>query len=88
MLFLWYLDYLYLSSSCFFLHSFIENYGTHIITSVTIGGQDVVYVKQQNSSLLSKIDIEKYVKDIGDQRFKDSDSLLSSGPVSSKVSIL
>ncbi|KMZ65443.1 MACPF domain-containing protein CAD1 [Zostera marina] len=67
------------------LSSFIENYGTHIITSVTIGGQDVVYVKQQNSSLLSKIDIEKYVKDIGDQRFKDSDSLLSSGPVSSKA---
>ncbi|CAA6671493.1 unnamed protein product [Spirodela intermedia] len=53
------------------LASFIENFGTHIITSVTIGGRDVVYVKQHSSSLLSLPDIEKYVKDIGDQRFLD-----------------
>ncbi|KAL5732265.1 cinnamoyl-Coa reductase [Ranunculus cassubicifolius] len=61
------------------LASFIENYGTHIITSATIGGRDVVYVKQHQSSPLSSSEIEKYVKDIGDQRFLDLGSQLSSG---------
>ncbi|XP_038981337.1 MACPF domain-containing protein CAD1-like [Phoenix dactylifera] len=51
------------------LASFIENFGTHIITSVTVGGKDEVYIKQHHSSQLSASDIEKYVKDIGDQRF-------------------
>lgn len=54
------------------LASFIENYGTHIVTSVTIGGRDVVYVRQHQSSPLSLLDIENYVKDIGEQRFSDS----------------
>ncbi|MQL85983.1 hypothetical protein Taro_018522 [Colocasia esculenta] len=53
------------------LASFIEKFGTHIITSVTIGGRDVVYIKQHSSSLLSASEIDKYVKDIGDQRFLD-----------------
>lgn len=56
------------------LASFIENFGTHIITSVTIGGRDVVYIKQHQSSPLSALDIENYVKDIGDQRFLDLES--------------
>ncbi|WOK99310.1 MACPF domain-containing protein CAD1-like [Canna indica] len=51
------------------LASFIQNFGTHVITSVTIGGKHEVYVKQHNSSQLSESEIEKYVKDIGDQRF-------------------
>ncbi|KAK1276033.1 MACPF domain-containing protein CAD1 [Acorus gramineus] len=55
------------------LASFIENYGTHIITSVTVGGSDVVYIKQHHLSLLPASDINKYVKDIGDQRFPDLD---------------
>ncbi|KAF6136113.1 hypothetical protein GIB67_002788 [Kingdonia uniflora] len=42
------------------LSSFIENYGTHIITSATIGGRDVVYVKQHQSSPLSASEIKKY----------------------------
>ncbi|XP_052181305.1 MACPF domain-containing protein CAD1 [Diospyros lotus] len=53
------------------LASFIENYGTHIVTSATIGGRDVVYVRQHRSSPLSVADIENYVKDIADQRFSD-----------------
>lgn len=56
------------------LSSFIENYGTHVITSITIGGRDVIYVKQHQSSLLTEIDIKNYVKDIGDQRFLSSES--------------
>ncbi|RWR89178.1 MACPF domain-containing protein CAD1-like protein isoform X1 [Cinnamomum micranthum f. kanehirae] len=53
------------------LASFIENFGTHIITSTTIGGRDVVYIKQHQSSPLSTSDIKNYLKDIGDQRFSD-----------------
>ncbi|XP_043725010.1 MACPF domain-containing protein CAD1-like isoform X2 [Telopea speciosissima] len=63
------------------LARFIENFGTHVITSVTIGGKDVIYVKQHQSSPLSTMEIKKYVKDIGDQRFSDSESHTSSGPM-------
>lgn len=58
------------------LASFIENYGTHIITSITIGGRDEVYIKQHQSSPLSVSDIEKYVKEIGDQRFSNLENRL------------
>ncbi|KAL0910556.1 hypothetical protein M5K25_021550 [Dendrobium thyrsiflorum] len=51
------------------LASFIENFGTHIITSVTIGGRDEIFIKQHRSSLLPPSEIEKYVNGIGDQRF-------------------
>ncbi|KNA12138.1 hypothetical protein SOVF_128530 [Spinacia oleracea] len=53
------------------LASFIENFGTHVVKSTTIGGRDVVYVRQDQSSLLSASDIENYIEDIGDQRFTD-----------------
>nr|XP_043609616.1 MACPF domain-containing protein CAD1 [Erigeron canadensis] len=66
------------------LASFIENYGTHIVTSATVGGRDVVYIKQHQSSPLSISDIENYVKDIGDHRFVDSKSQSSSGPLKYK----
>ncbi|GLJ47932.1 hypothetical protein SUGI_1011950 [Cryptomeria japonica] len=60
------------------LASFIENFGTHIITSVTIGGRDVIYVKQHHSSPLSSMDIQKYVKDIADRRFSATDTYVVS----------
>ncbi|XVF87258.1 hypothetical protein PTKIN_Ptkin18bG0104500 [Pterospermum kingtungense] len=66
------------------LASFIENYGTHIVTSATIGGRDVVYVRQHQSSPLSQTDIENYVKDIGDQRFLDSKGQSSAAPLKYK----
>ncbi|KAK6917748.1 Membrane attack complex component/perforin (MACPF) domain, partial [Dillenia turbinata] len=62
------------------LASFIENYGTHIITSATIGGRDVVYIKQHQSSPLLASDIENYVKDIVDQRFLDVKSQPTAAP--------
>nr|GLL36797.1 MACPF domain-containing protein CAD1-like [Ipomoea trifida] len=61
------------------LASFIENFGTHIITSITIGGKDVIYVKQHLSSPLSTVEIKNYVQDIGNQRFSSIESLTSSG---------
>ncbi|KAI3740225.1 hypothetical protein L2E82_30650 [Cichorium intybus] len=66
------------------LASFIENYGTHIVTSATIGGRDVVYIKQHQSSPLSLSDIDNYVKDIGEHRFFDVKSQSSSGPLKYK----
>ncbi|XP_077229524.1 MACPF domain-containing protein CAD1-like [Tasmannia lanceolata] len=70
------------------LASFIENFGTHVIISVTIGGRDVVYVKQHHSSLLSASDIENYVKDIGDQRFLGSESQPGGAPFKFKDKVV
>ncbi|GMY37727.1 MACPF domain-containing protein CAD1 [Fagus crenata] len=66
------------------LASFIENFGTHVVTSATIGGRDVVYIRQHQSSPLSALDIESYVKDIADQRFLESKSQSSAGPLKYK----
>ncbi|KAL5774149.1 hypothetical protein ACOSP7_011706 [Xanthoceras sorbifolium] len=63
------------------LASFIENYGTHIVTSATIGGRDVVYIRQHQSSALSVLDVENYVKDIGDHRFMESNNQPDDGPL-------
>lgn len=64
--------------------SFIENFGTHVITSITIGGRDVIYVKQHQSSSLSGKEIMNYVKDIGDQRFLNSESQPTTIPLKYK----
>jgi hypothetical protein len=66
------------------LASFIENFGTHVITSVTIGGKDVIYVKQHQSSPLSTMEIKNYVQDIGNQRFSDTQSHTRSGQMKLK----
>ncbi|KAJ0089123.1 hypothetical protein Patl1_31527 [Pistacia atlantica] len=66
------------------LASFIENFGTHVITSVTIGGKDVIYVKQHHSSPLSTMEIKNYVQDVGNQRFSDNHSHTSSGQMKLK----
>ncbi|KAM7263163.1 hypothetical protein ACFE04_000846 [Oxalis oulophora] len=66
------------------LSSFIETYGTHVITSVTIGGKDVIYVKQHQSSPLSTMEIKSYIQDIGNQRFSDNESHTSSSQSRSK----
>uniref|UniRef100_J3L418 MACPF domain-containing protein n=1 Tax=Oryza brachyantha TaxID=4533 RepID=J3L418_ORYBR len=63
------------------LASFIENYGTHIITSVTVGGKDEVYIKQHSSSQLSELEFRNYVKEIGSERFSDGDSKLNATPI-------
>ncbi|KAK4271757.1 hypothetical protein QN277_020400 [Acacia crassicarpa] len=62
------------------LASFIENYGTHIVTSATIGGRDVVYIRQHQSSNLSASDIQSYIEDIGNDRFGVK-NLSSLGPL-------
>ena len=49
--------------------SFIEKYGTHIVVGLSLGGQDVVYVKQDNSSPLSPSEIKEHLDTLGDQLF-------------------
>lgn len=53
------------------LARFIEKYGTHIIVGVKMGGKDVVYVKQQYSSPLQPVDVQKRLKDVADKRFSE-----------------
>ncbi|MCO5606641.1 hypothetical protein L7F22_060829 [Adiantum nelumboides] len=48
---------------------FIEKYGTHIIVSASVGGQDVLYLKENHSSLLSSQDIHKRLKSAGNDYF-------------------
>ncbi|XP_029127868.1 MACPF domain-containing protein CAD1 [Cajanus cajan] len=66
------------------LASFIENFGTHVITSVTIGGKDVIYVKQHHTSPLSTLEIKNYIQDIGNQRFSDINNHACSPETKSK----
>ncbi|XP_020521687.1 MACPF domain-containing protein CAD1 [Amborella trichopoda] len=63
------------------LACFIENFGTHVVTSVTIGGKDVIYVKQHISSHLSTTEIKNYVQDVGDQRFSVARIRRTPGPM-------
>ncbi|XP_020576241.1 MACPF domain-containing protein At1g14780-like [Phalaenopsis equestris] len=51
------------------LTRFIENYGTHIIVGLSVGGQDVVYVRQDQSSDLSSSELKQNLGQLGDQLF-------------------
>ncbi|KAK6150813.1 hypothetical protein DH2020_015745 [Rehmannia glutinosa] len=62
------------------LARFIEKYGTHIIVGVKMGGKDVVYVKQQYSSPLQPIEVQKRLKDVADKRFSDASEQSSTHP--------
>ncbi|KAL3001211.1 hypothetical protein AAZX31_09G253700 [Glycine max] len=66
------------------LASFIENFGTHVITSITIGGKDVIFSKQHHSSPLSTLEIKNYIQEIGSQRFSDISNHTSSLQTKSK----
>nr|DAD35809.1 TPA_asm: hypothetical protein HUJ06_006449 [Nelumbo nucifera] len=51
------------------LARFIETYGTHVIVGLGIGGQDVVLVRQDQSSNLQPAEIKKHLESLGDQLF-------------------
>ena len=54
---------------CETMCSFIKKYGTHIVVGVSMGGQDVVYVKQEKSSPLTESEIKEHLEKLGDQLF-------------------
>ncbi|XP_024466629.1 MACPF domain-containing protein At1g14780 isoform X2 [Populus trichocarpa] len=51
------------------LARFIEKYGTHIIVGLSIGGHDVVLVRQDKSSNVGSSELKKHLDDLGDQLF-------------------
>ncbi|XP_027176316.1 MACPF domain-containing protein At1g14780-like [Coffea eugenioides] len=51
------------------LARFIEKYGTHIIVGLSIGGQDVVLVRQDKSSNLEPSQLKSHLDVLGDQLF-------------------
>jgi hypothetical protein len=51
---------------------FIKKFGTHIIVGLKMGGKDVIYLKQQHSSSLQALDVQKRLKDMSDRRFLDA----------------
>ncbi|XP_057858247.2 MACPF domain-containing protein At4g24290 [Cryptomeria japonica] len=55
------------------LASFIEQYGTHIIVGVEMGGKDAIYLKQHHDSSVQPTEIQSLLKQIADERFSDTD---------------
>lgn len=53
------------------LARFISLYGTHIVVRVSVGGQNVLYLKENASSMMSSADVHKHLKDLGDQMFAE-----------------
>lgn len=51
------------------LARFIEKYGTHIIVGLSIGGQDVVLVKQDKNSNMEASQLKSHLDNLGDQLF-------------------
>ncbi|KAK4769954.1 hypothetical protein SAY87_030486 [Trapa incisa] len=53
------------------LAEFIEKYGTHIVMGVKMGGKEVVHMKQFRSSTLQPAEVQKFLKQLADQRFSE-----------------
>ncbi|KAL9329809.1 hypothetical protein ACSQ67_004812 [Phaseolus vulgaris] len=54
------------------LARFIERFGTHVIVGVSMGGKDVLYLRQGDTSYLGPNSIQKVLKDTANTKFKDS----------------
>ncbi|XVE67488.1 hypothetical protein DITRI_Ditri08aG0164900 [Diplodiscus trichospermus] len=57
------------------LARFIKTFGTHIIDGVKMGGKDVIYVKQQDSSTVKPADIHTLLKKMADEKFLENNGL-------------
>ncbi|KAK7398857.1 hypothetical protein VNO78_10031 [Psophocarpus tetragonolobus] len=58
------------------LARFIENFGTHILVGLSIGGKDLVLVKQDASSNLEPSELKKHLDELGNQLFTGTCSFL------------
>lgn len=54
------------------LARFIQRFGTHVIVGVSMGGKDVLYLRQEDTSYLGPTSIQKLLKDTASRKFKDS----------------
>ncbi|KAJ1418364.1 Membrane attack complex component/perforin [Sesbania bispinosa] len=51
------------------LARFIKKFGTHILVGLSIGGKDLIFVKQDVSSTLPPSELKKHLHELGDQLF-------------------
>nr|GEV46744.1 hypothetical protein [Tanacetum cinerariifolium] len=51
--------------------SFIDKYGTHIVVGVKMGGKDVIYLKQLQSSNLEPTDVHNLLKQLADETLSE-----------------
>ncbi|MCH84284.1 MACPF domain-containing protein, partial [Trifolium medium] len=51
---------------------FIERFGTHVIVGVSMGGKDVLYVRQDTSDLHDPASIKKLLTETASMKFRDS----------------
>ncbi|KAK4264640.1 hypothetical protein QN277_025791 [Acacia crassicarpa] len=65
------------------LARFIKEFGTHVVVGVSMGGKDVLYLRQSHSSNLQPADLQQLLKDKVDMRFMGSaeNSSLTSGDI-------
>ncbi|XP_076901652.1 MACPF domain-containing protein NSL1-like [Bidens hawaiensis] len=56
------------------LAEFIDKYGTHIVVGVKMGGKDVIYQKQLQSSNLEPTEVQNMLKRLADDEFSKCDS--------------
>ncbi|XP_078434249.1 MACPF domain-containing protein At4g24290-like isoform X2 [Wolffia australiana] len=61
------------------LARFIERFGTHVVVGVKMGGKDVVYLKQLQSSSLPASDVKKKLTEMTDKRFLDLNQQIATG---------
>ncbi|BAF20884.1 MACPF domain-containing protein At4g24290 isoform X1 [Oryza sativa Japonica Group] len=54
------------------LARFIRKFGTHVVVGIKMGGKDIIYLKQQHSSTLQAVDVQKRLKEMSDRRFLDA----------------
>ncbi|KAG0455361.1 hypothetical protein HPP92_024653 [Vanilla planifolia] len=53
------------------LSRFIRTYGTHVIVEIGLGGQDVICIRQNNSSNISITELKLRLEDVGELMFSD-----------------
>nr|KYP61509.1 hypothetical protein KK1_016003 [Cajanus cajan] len=58
------------------LARFIENFGTHILVGLGIGGKDLVLVKQDESSNLEPSELKMHLDELGNQLFNGTCNFL------------
>ncbi|XP_057750428.1 MACPF domain-containing protein At4g24290-like [Arachis stenosperma] len=57
------------------LAKFINEFGTHVIVGVKIGGTDIIYAKQQYSSSLQPAEVQKTLREMADKLFVEQAGL-------------
>ncbi|KAG6573287.1 MACPF domain-containing protein NSL1, partial [Cucurbita argyrosperma subsp. sororia] len=53
------------------LSKFIENYGTHVVVGVKMGGKDVIFMRQLRESNIEQAEVQKKLKQLADERFSE-----------------